>query len=172
MSREDTVYNPLDGYEHWLKSQKIPHARIDAENLVLDMDGQQGFYQLEMFWQNDDNALHLQCAMEFALPEYTRELMGPVLMHINRHNWLGHFELTEDGRPLFRYTLLFFETGAHPDAEALNELTDIAVRACDKHLPAFRLVSESENGAFPRLFNYDGSFEPLGLALLDTAGNS
>jgi len=171
MSREDlSVFNPLDGYEIWLKSQKIPHARIDAENLVIDADGQQGAYQMELFWQNEDDALHVTCTMDFSLPTHARELIAPVLMHINKHQWLGHFEITEDGCPMFRHTILFFETGAHPDAEAIGEITEIAIRSCDKHLPAFRLIADSDDHSFPRLFAENGSFAPLGLALLDTVG--
>ncbi len=161
--------NPLDGYERFLKSRKMRFQRLDNESLAVEIDG----YTLELYWNEDDEALLCSCAMSVQLAEGVRDLAAPVVMHINRRQWLGHFEITEDGYPSFRYTMLFHGNLSTADNDVIEEMTDIATRSCDQFEPAFALMAQATNvDEFPRLFGEDGKCAPLGLALLDTSGQS
>lgn len=163
----DGGHNPLDGYERFLKSRKARFQRHDAETLAVDVEGQ----LLELYWNSEDEALHCSCALDMQLTDDVRDLAAPVVMHINRRQWLGHFEVTEDGFPCFRYTMLFHGSGAVADTEMIEELTDIVIRSCEQYTPAFALMAEASGAAdFPRVMNADGSCAPLGLALLETGG--
>lgn len=159
--------NPLDGYERFLKSRKARFQRIDNDSLSVEIDG----YTLELFWNDDDEALMASCSINMPLPEGIRDLAAPVVMHINRRQWLGHFEVAEDGFPCWRYTMLFHGNFSAADNEVIEEMTDIALRSCDQYAPAFALMAQATSlNDFPRLFDASGACAPLGLALLDTSG--
>lgn len=165
----ESASNPLDSYERFLKSRKARFQRLDSESLAVDIDG----YTFELYWNEDDEALLCSCALSMQLPEGIRDLAAPVVMHINRRQWLGHFEITEDGYPCFRYTMLFHGNVAAADNDVIEEMTEIAARSCDQYAPAFGLIAASSNVAdFPRLFDHDNKLAPLGLALMDTTGQS
>ena len=159
--------NPLDGYERFLKSRKARFQRLDTESLAVEIDG----YTFELYWNEDDEALLCSCALNTQLREGVRDLAAPVIMHINRRQWLGHFEITEDGYPCFRYTMLFHGTMAAADNDVIEEMTEIAARSCDQYAPAFSLMASATTVEdFPRLFDKDNKMAPLGLALMDTGG--
>ncbi len=163
----DGSFNPLDSYERFLKSRKARFQRLDAESLAVEIDG----YSFELFWNEEDEALLCSCALNMQLPELVRDVAAPVIMHINRRQWLGHFEITEDGYPCFRYTMLFHGNIAAADNDVIEEMTDIAARSCDQYAPAFSLMAAAKDlSDFPRLFDNDNKLAPLGLALMDTGG--
>lgn len=169
----DADHNPLDGFERVLRSRKMACARPTREALVVDIEGQQGTYQLELHWSEDDEALHCTCTLPCPLPEPARDLAAPILMHMNRTLWLGHFDLDAMGIPSFRYTALFYGAHMHSELDILSELSEIITHSCDQMMPAFRLMAAcTAHDNFPRLFDADGGMAPLGLALLETAGKS
>lgn len=165
----ENLYNPLDGFERFLRARKSLYTRPIPEALSLQYDG----YTVDFFWNEDDEAIHCSCAVNAKLDETVKDLAAPVFIHINRRQWLGHFELHEDGMPCFRYTMLFNSASPTPEAELLQELTDIAVRACEQFAPAFVLMARASGpDDFPRLFDTVGGMEPLALALIDVSGQS
>lgn len=166
-SQPDSGLNPLDSYERFLRSRKMRVQRLDNDSLAAEIDG----YPFELFWNEDDEALACTCAIGVQLAEGVRDLAAPVLMHINRRQWLGHFEISEEGYPCFRYTMLFHGNLSAADNEVIEEMTEIATRSCDQYEPAFALMAQAKDiNDFPRLFDTDGQCAPLGLALLDTSG--
>jgi hypothetical protein len=159
--------NPLDGYERFLKSRKARFQRLDADSLSVEIDG----YTFELFWNDDDEALMCSCALNTPLPDVVRDLAAPVVMHINRRQWLGHFEIADDGYPAFRYTMLFHGNAGTADSDVIEEMVEIAARSCDQYAPAFSLMAASTGvDDFPRLFDSQQKMAPLGLALLDASG--
>lgn len=160
-------HNPLDGYERFLRSRKARYKRVDADSLTMDIEGN----TLDLFWNEDDEALLCNCVMPMQLPDAVRDLAAPVFMHINSRQWLGHFELTPDGFPCFRYTMLFHGASGAADTEVIEEMTDIALRSCEQYMPAFSIMATAASPAdFPRIIERDGMCAPLGLALLDVGG--
>src|SRR5688572_8453364 len=99
----DGGFNPLDAFERFLRGRKARYTRSCAESLTLQLDG----CSIDLFWNDDDESVHLTGAMPTTLPEGVRDMAAPVLMHINRRQWLGHFEIQDDGVPCFRYTMLY-----------------------------------------------------------------
>ncbi|MBU6235289.1 MAG: YbjN domain-containing protein [Alphaproteobacteria bacterium] len=169
MEIPDGGHNPLDGYERFLKSRKARFQRLDSDSLSVDVDG----HTLDLFWSEDDEALLCNCVMPMQFSETVRDLAAPIFMHINRRQWLGHFDLTDDGFPCFRYTMLFHGNSATSDFEMIEEMTEIAMRSCEQYSPAFELMAAAQTSAeFPRIIEKNGMCAPLGLALLDTAGGS
>lgn len=163
----DGINNPLDGYERLLKSRKSRYQRLDSDSLTVEMED----FTLELFWNEDDEALHCSCVLATQLPEGVRDLAAPILMHINRRQWLGHFDISEDGFPNFRYTMLFHGNLSTADNDVIEEMTDIATRSCEQYAPAFALMAAATDAdSFPRLFGPKGECAPLGLALLDAGG--
>lgn len=160
--------NPLDGYERFLKkSRKARFQRTDTDSMSVEVDG----YVLDLFWSEDDDALHCTCTLGVQLAEGVRDLAAPIVMHINRRQWLGHFEVNEDGYPCFRYTMLFHGSFSTADNDVIEEMTDIAARACDQFEPAFAIMARAADPAqFPRIIERDGACAPLGLALLESGG--
>jgi hypothetical protein len=159
--------NPLDGYERFLKSRKARFQRIDSESLVVDVEG----HNLELYWNEDDEAMLCSCSLGMKLIEGIRDMAAPVVMHINRRQWLGHFEISEEGTPCWRYTMLFHGNVSAADNDVIEEMTDIAVRSCEQYAPAFALMAAAQEAVdFPRIFEAGGQCAPLGLALLDISG--
>lgn len=162
----DGLFNPLDSFERFLRTKKAPYTRAAPESLSLRLEN----CSIDLFWHEDDEAVHMTCALPVQLPEDVRDLSAPVVMHMNRRQWLGHFEVQDDGVPCYRYTVLFHGASV-ADSEVLEEITDIALRSCEQYLPAFQLMAASTGHIdFPRLFSDDGKCAQLGLALLDTGG--
>lgn len=165
----ESTFNPLDGFERFLRAGKTPFTRPVPEALSLHYDG----YHIDFMWNDDDEALHCSCAINVAIDEKTRDLAAPVIMHINRRQWLGHFEIHEDGAPCFRYTMLFHGMTGMADTDKLQELVHIATRSCEQYQSAFQLMAQATGADdFPRLFDAQGGMEPLALALLDISGQS
>lgn len=165
----DASFNPLDGFERFLRARKTQYTRPVPEALSFQIDG----YAIDFYWNDDDEALHCSCALSVTIPERLRDLAAPVVMHINRRQWLGHFEMHEDGAPVFRYTLLFHAVSGMADTDKIQELADIAIRSCDQYKAAFQLMAQATSADdFPRLFDSHGGMEPLALALIDTSGQS
>lgn len=165
----DGGHNPLDGYERFLKSRKARFQRLDTDSMTVEQDG----FTIDLFWNEDDEALHCSCILGMQLCEGVRDLAAPIVMHVNRRQWLGHFELTDDGFPNFRYTMLFHGSAGAADTEIIEEMCEIATRACEQYAPAFNLMAQAADAAhFPRILDKAGSCAPLGLALLDASGRS
>ncbi len=165
----DGGHNPLDGYERFLKSRKARFQRIDNDSMTVEIDG----HSLDLFWSEDDEALHCSCTLSMRLCEGVRDLAAPIVMHINRRQWLGHFEISEDGSPCFRYTMLFHGSAGAADTEVIEEMCEIATRSCEQYAPAFILMAAATDATqFPRILEASGNCAQLGLALLDTGGRS
>lgn len=165
----DTTFNPLDGFERVLIERKTLFTRPIPEALSLSLEGN----NIDFFWNDDDEALHCSCAIDVMFEENNRDLAAPVIMHINRRQWLGHFEIHEDGAPVFRYTLLFHGSSGMSDTDKIQELAEIALRSCEQYKAAFQLMAQAKGEEdFPRLFDSLGGMEPLALALIDVSGQS
>jgi hypothetical protein len=164
----DRGHNPLDGYERFLiKSRKARFRRIDTDSMAIEADN----HTLDLYWSEDDEALHCTCTLDMQLAEGVRDLAAPIVMHINRRQWLGHFEVNENGFPAFRYTMLFHGAISACDTEVIEEVTDIATRACEQFGPAFTIMAQAADPEhFPRIIERDGNCAPLGLALLESGG--
>lgn len=164
--------NPLDDLESILQSERITYQRAEGKRITLDVQGDHGVYPTELLWNGALDALHVLMALDVKIDESVRDLAASVIMHMNRSVWFGHFVINESGQPVFRYTMLFHGLGTSHDTMAIGNVVDDARDICDANQPAFQLMAGTTPENFPRLFDKDGGFAPMALALIDTEGQA
>lgn len=155
----------MDQVEELFLNQNLPFQRVSKTELVAELDGQSCDYKLFFIWREDLNAIHFYCQYDLYIPQENMHLAGKTLMGLNEALWLGHFELsTETHIPVFRHSCLMQFIPEDRIADAIEEIVDVAIAACDYYFPSFFVMSGSEP-----LKQGD---DLLNLAMMDTVGES
>lgn len=157
-------FNPLDNVEEVLHSNDWAFRRMNDDELLVDVSGRYGTYKLYFVWQEEFQSVLFSCQFEdIRVPEPRLPLAWSALAKMNAGVWLGHFEVAEEtGLPFFRHTMLFRGLSNGYGSDYLNDIVEIALAECERHYPAFALLSEPEAPAR----------DVLNLAILDVAGES
>lgn len=154
--------NPIDMIEETVISEDWPYHRVNAEELIAEVDGRWCDYRVQFNWQSETRILQLCCIMDMRVQPQQMAPVYELLALINQRLALGHFEIDPDESvPLLRYALLL--TGDRgPRVEALEELVEIAVGESERFYPAFQFVIWG--GKSPK--------EAASFAMLDTVGEA
>jgi hypothetical protein len=143
LSYVDSKYssaNPLELLVEIVGANDWPYERTGLNELAVEITGRWCNYRLFFLWQEEMGALHFSCIFETRVDSERYKPVYSLLALINEKLWLGHFDLSsEDGTPMFRYTLLL--RGAGPaSVEQLEDLVDVSVSESDRYYPAFQFV--------------------------------
>lgn len=161
----EEALNPLDCVEEVLNAHNWVFSRMDDEYLNVEVAGKSCSYFLQFIWREDINALQLQCHYDLKIPAkakklYPDQIMRAVMSANNSLN-MGHFEITQDGAPCFKYTSLLRGSGAS-GFEYMEDVLDIALSQCEQFQPLFDILAA---GKAP-------DERDICLALLDTSGTA
>lgn len=132
--------NPLDKIEEVAFDRDWTFERAGEYELDLVLAGAWRDYTVSVNWCDDLEAVNVAAEIGLKAPFNKRAAIIDLIMMINQHLPLGHFNLcSEDGVVLFRYGLLL---RGCPDAtdDQCEELLKMALFACDQFYPAFQYV--------------------------------
>jgi hypothetical protein len=159
----DSAGNPLDCVEEVLSAHEWVFSRTDADELVVDVTGQNGTYRILFVWQEEFCAMQMVCQYDMAVNRKNLSRLPETLMHINSKLWLGHFGIEPHTRhPIFRHNALFRGLPQSAGTEQVEELVDIALMECERFYPAFDMLAGKDCP--------DG--KAMSLALLNTEGEA
>lgn len=132
--------NPLDKIEEVAFDRDWTFERAGEYELDLVLAGAWRDYTVLVNWCDDLEAVNVAAEIGLKAPFNKRAAIIDLIVMINQHLPLGHFNLcSEDGVVLFRYGLLL---RGCPDAtdDQCEELLKMALFACDQFYPAFQYV--------------------------------
>jgi hypothetical protein len=139
-----------------------PFERACDDEITIVAQGKWTDYQVSFTWMNAIEALHIACAYELKVPEWSQIEVQKLIMMINAQLWFGHFDLwMQDGLVMHRHSLVL-SGGAEASGRQCEVLLSNALDACERYYPAFQFVVWADEGAH----------EALEAAMFETAGQA
>lgn len=161
---DEDFMNPLDGVEDILLRQNWKYARMNRDELFLELKGQHGIYRMMFMWNERQEVMQFCAEYDLRLADFNYECACRTVNEINSGLWLGHFQIPPESMiPCFRYTQMLrgLNVGAEL-VEHLEELIQVTMEECDLHYPAFMMLASEKT--------HDE--DQLALALMPVAGLS
>lgn len=118
------------------------YVRQTARNAILaDIPGEWSHYQLSVTWQDEAEALVVNCHMDLPFQEENRNALLQVVGALNQELWLGHFVYDHETDSLsLRLTLpLRGAGGATP--EQIEDVVDIILGESELAYPVLYQVA-------------------------------
>lgn len=152
--------DPLDMLEDMASANEWRVERATSEEIFIQYQGPWEGYKLHFYWQSRLSILRVCCAIDWELDSSRWPAINDMLNRINERLWLGHFYLSEEGHPIFRYTLILSGTeGITP--EQLEDIVETAIGECDRIYPAFHFICDGKSPS-----------EAIKSAIFDVAGEA
>ncbi len=130
--------------------------------LVGEIQGSWGKFQLRAVWREHDKVLQLLCLPDIRVSVEKCGAAYELLSLINEQLWMGHFEMwSAGGVVVYRHAMLMDED-AMLSVDCAQTLIETAVEECDRFYPAFQFV----------LWGDKRPEDALGAALIDAAGEA
>lgn len=159
---EDNV-NPLDNVEQVLCANNWIFKRTEDDEIIVQITGKGGEYNLFFIWQEGMSALQFCCQYDMKIDTTRFDRAAMALTSINQNLWMGHFDIPrKSGTPTFRHTCLFRGSSKSGCLEQIEDLVDISLAQCERYYPVFNLLAEIEP---------ENSVD-LSFALMETQGES
>lgn len=136
VNNQETIC-PISVIEDIIETNNWAALKLSERDIAFEYESDWGEFHLAFAWTKENKTLSVTAAIDQyqLLPKSseTFELLGL----INQRLWLGHFEVSEDGTPFFRYTLLLPESIFEEEARIIEETMDIAISECERFDPVF-----------------------------------
>lgn len=156
-----SLANPLDLAEQVISDREWAYDRSEAQELIADVAGSWCHYRVWLNWHEAFGALTFSFATDTKIPATMVRNVYPLLAKANEKLWLGHFDVTEDGLIVFRYSMLLKGVSG-VSLQQVEDLLDIAMTECERFYPAFQTV----------IWGGKTAEEALEMALLETVGEA
>lgn len=153
--------NLIDFIEELADDHRWDYERLDLDELVVRCPGSWCDYRLAFMWVQDMQTLGISASFDMRVPHAAVVSIYELLSRVNEQLWIGHFDLSDEGMPTYRYTLL----AGNKNSECQNlteEIIQIAIGECERFYPAFQFAIWS--GKKPT--------EALTSAMLETLGEA
>ena len=112
--------------------------KISDYEIAIEYESPWGDLHVGFTWARHNQTLSITCAIEqYKFPPKSPGVYE-LLMLINQILWLGHFEISDDGTPYFRYSLLMPGSIQKQEAEIIEDVIDIAISECERFDPVFQ----------------------------------
>ncbi len=165
----DDAQNPMNTVEEILNAQGWDFERLNEDEILLQVSGDNGNYDLQFTWQESVSALQMSIKTDIQYSQYQYSDAASVISAINSKMWLGHFEISQDQLcPTFRYACFMRGMTSFNGADYLADIMEVALLSCEKHYAQLYAVLEKEDDASSHVFGE----ENYNLAYLATAGNA
>ena len=130
---------PLDILRQLLANEHSkPHCE-DAD-LFASLRGGWSEYTLHAHWDEENETLHLLCAISVGVPADRASAIYELLGRANENMWLGNFIYSQqNGRVQFRCSLLLRDDVS--PASKIDEILHLAVEECDRLYPSLLQVA-------------------------------
>jgi hypothetical protein len=153
--------SPIDDLEDLVSSQDLPYLRFGKDELMVRYPNSWENFQSFWTWDKDLETLDVVASSLLKFEEEDRPAIYELLTIINNQLWIGHFDLTDEGSPTFRQTLMFHGLQGST-AEVVEDLFAIALAEYQRFFPAFQYVAKHKKT--PQ--------EAISLSLIETEGEA
>ena len=155
-------YNPIDTVENIFAPQEYQIDRRSINEIAIEVEGKWNNMLLFFAWEENMRCLHMSCLMDIESKIEDRSKIFELLALVNEELWVGHFSYwTEQNMPVFKHSIIV--TDAENEFEGkISQLTDIAVKECERMYPIFTAVLSK--GISPKQALYPYNFETIGRA--------
>lgn len=137
--------NPLDMIEEVVQARGWKFERGDNDYLTVEMPGQKFTYDICMEWQEEFSSLLFACSIPVEISTQHLESAARTLEQINQNLWLGHFDLSNQGKfPTFRHTFLLRMIPTGLAVDIVNDVFDLAIAECNRFATTFQLVQAGD----------------------------
>jgi len=153
---------PVDMLAALFEARGWPCRSLSEEEILGEIQGSWGKYQLRGIWRHEDRVLQLLSLPDIRVPREKMRDAYELLALVNEQLWLGHFDIWSQG------DMLVYRNGVMLGADGLlgldqaQALVETAIDECDRFYPAFQFVLWSDKA--PR--------DALASALIDAAGEA
>lgn len=132
--------NPVDAIEEAAHGRDWSFERASLDEIAIRHEGAWTTYEIAFAWLEDDEALHVSCCFEQAVPPARLDETVRLVAQINERLVMGHLELWfKDATVTFRHALPL-NGGVEPTEAQIAALVDQAFTACERHYQAFQFV--------------------------------
>jgi len=150
----------MDMIEESIGRREWAHDRRSDTELAVEAPGTWCDYGMFFAWSEELSALHFSCALDMRVQPKLLPHIYELLAKLNERLWMGHFAVwVEEGIPMFRHTV---RLPNHMEAEAVDELMDLAMTECERYYPAFQFV----------IWGGRSAADAIASSLLDTIGEA
>ncbi len=156
------LYNPIDTVESIFTRRAYELDRRSDSEVVVEVQGKWNNMLLFFAWEENMHCLHMSCLMDIQSAIEDRSKIFELLAMANEELWVGHFSYwTEQKMPVFKHALIINDNEAEFERK-IAQLTDIAVKECERMYPIFNVVLTK--GMNPRQVMYPMTMETIGRA--------
>lgn len=160
---ENRAINPLDSVEDVLVNHNWIYERATAEELVVDVAGENCGYRLVFIWQDSLKSLQIYCQYDMNIDKTNTDLAYRAISEMNKNLWLGHFEIGQESlSPCYRYTFLCPDFVPERESAVISHMVDVSLTQCEQYAFVFDMLALAKNLD-------EGQ---LSLAMMDTVGES
>ena len=139
--------NPVDAIEEAAHGRDWAFERAGLDEIAIRLEGAWTSYDIAFAWLENDEALHLTCTFDQAVPAARMEETLRLVGEINQRLVMGHMELwMSDASVVFRHAMPL-NGGMEPTMEQIEALLHQAFAACERHYQAFQFVVWAGKGA-------------------------
>ena len=156
------LYNPIDTVESIFTRRAYELDRRSDSEVVVEVQGKWNNMLLFFAWEENMHCLHMSCLMDIQSTIEDRSKIFELLAMANEELWVGHFSYwTEQKMPIFKHALIINDNETEFERK-IAQLTDIAVKECERMYPIFNVVLTK--GMDPRQAMYPMTMETIGRA--------
>lgn len=156
------LYNPIDTVESIFTRRAYELDRRSDSEVVVEVQGKWNNMLLFFAWEENMHCLHMSCLMDIQSAIEDRSKIFELLAMANEELWVGHFSYwTEQKMPVFKHALIINDNETEFERK-IAQLTDIAVKECERMYPIFNVVLTK--GMDPRQAMYPMTMETIGRA--------
>lgn len=153
--------SPIDDLEDLVSSQDLPYMRFGKDELMVRYPDSWENFQSFWTWDKDLQTLDVVASSLLKFNEEDRPALYELLSMINNQLWIGHFDLTDEGSPTYRHTLMFNGLKGST-AEVVEDLFAISLSEYQRIFPAFQYVVKDKKS--PK--------EAISLSMIETEGEA
>jgi hypothetical protein len=153
--------HPIDELEDLALSQDLPYLRYSKDEIMIRYPDSWENFQSFWTWDKDMDTLDVVASSLLKFEVNQLPAMYELLSHINNQMWIGHFDLTDEGSPTYRHTLMVRDLQGSL-AGVIEDMFAITSAEYQRFFPAFHYLVKGDKS--PR--------EALGLALIETEGEA
>ncbi|MBL0941967.1 MAG: YbjN domain-containing protein [Alphaproteobacteria bacterium] len=153
--------NLIDFLEDLADDHGWSYERLAQDEIILDYPGSWCDYKLAFMWIGDMHTLGISASFQMRISKSAKLSIYELLARINEQLWIGHFDLSDEGMPTYRYTLLA-GTSESEWHNLVEEIIQIAIGECERFFPAFQFS----------IWGGKNPSEAITSAMLDTEGEA
>ncbi|VAV88570.1 hypothetical protein MNBD_ALPHA06-1038 [hydrothermal vent metagenome] len=156
------LHHPLETVEQYLAEEQIAYERSNDLEIQFLLTGTWCDYPVWYRWLPNTGVLQIGLGIETKIPENREQDVASLLVQINEHLLVGHFDIYSQDRALvFRHGQLF-EQGQMAHLSLVQKMIHAAMEAAEVMVPALNFLLWSDKTAS----------EAVAAAMFETVGEA